>query len=383
MKVVIAIDSLKDSLTSLEAGTAAADGIRRAYGDTPVTLVVKPLADGGEGTVEALVTGMAGEYRTVRAQGPLGVEIDCTYGYLKESKTAIIEMAAAAGIGLVHGEERNPMDTSTYGVGQMIRSAMEDGIRRFIIGIGGSATNDCGMGMLQALGYDFLDAAGQRVGRGGKALKDVVAIGTDRVPKVLGECSFRIACDVTNPLCGAQGCSAVYGPQKGADAAMVELLDSYCASFAAVTKKGMGNDHRNTPGAGAAGGLGFAFLAYLNGTLEPGIDIVLREICMEAELVDADYLITGEGRLDDQTAMGKGPVGIAKMAKKYGVKVIGLAGSYTDGARTCNTQGIDAFFSIVPGAMDLDTAMKREVARRNMENTAEQVFRLVKAVRGI
>lgn len=382
MKVVIAIDSLKDSLTSFEAGAAAAEGIRRAYGDTPVTLVVKPLADGGEGTVQALVTGMAGEYRTVRAQGPLGVETDCIYGYLKESETAIMEIAAAAGIGLVHGEERNPMDTSTYGVGQMIRSAMGDGIRKFIIGIGGSATNDCGLGMLQALGYEFLDAAGQSVGRGGKALKDVVSIKTDHVPGELRECSFRIACDVTNPLCGERGCSAVYGPQKGADATMTALLDSYCASFAAVTKKAMGIDHKNTPGAGAAGGLGFAFLSYLNGTLEPGIDIVLSEIRMEAELADADYLITGEGRLDDQTAMGKGPIGIAKMAKKYGVKVIGLAGSYTDGARACNAQGIDAFFAIVPGAMDLETAMKREIARKNMENTAEQVFRLVKTVGG-
>lgn len=380
MKVVIAIDSLKDSLTSFEAGKAAEKGIRRVYGDENVDVVIKPLADGGEGTVEALVTGMNGESRSAMVEGPLGKEVNCEYGYLKESNTAIIEMAGAAGIGLVHGEERNPMNTSTYGVGQVIRIAMEEGIRNFIIGIGGSATNDCGIGMLQALGFIFLDEKGNEVGRGGKALNDVASIDISKVPAELSQCHFKIACDVTNPLCGPKGCSAVYGPQKGADPEMVQILDGYCAKFAAITSKTLGNDHLNTPGAGAAGGLGFAFLSYLNSDLEPGIDIVLEEVQIEKELRDADYLITGEGRLDFQTAMGKGPIGIAKMAKKYGVKVIGLAGSTTDEAVECNVQGIDAFFAIVPGAMDLETAMKKEVAENNMTNTAEQVFKLIKTV---
>lgn len=379
MKIVIAIDSLKDSITSFEAGKAAEEGIRRVYGKDSADIIVKPLADGGEGTVRALVSGMEGEIRIERVEGPLGTEVSCEYGYLRESQTAIIEMAGAAGIGMVHGKDRNPMNTSTYGVGQLIRKAMDAGIRKFIIGIGGSATNDCGIGMLQALGYEFLDSEGKIAGRGGKALNDIVSVNLDKVPDALSECNFKVACDVTNPLCGPNGCSVIYGPQKGADTEMTKKLDDFCRKFAKVTKEVMGNDHINTPGAGAAGGLGFAFLSYLNGVLEPGTDIVLNEIQIEKALADADYLITGEGRLDHQTAMGKGPVGIAKMAKKYGVKVIGLAGSYTDGAQECNVQGIDAYFAIVPGAMDLKDAMDAGAAKKNMANTAEQVFRLIRA----
>lgn len=332
MKIVIAIDSLKDSITSFEAGKAAEEGIRRVYGKDSADIIVKPLADGGEGTVRALVSGMEGEIRIERVEGPLGTEVSCEYGYLRESQTAIIEMAGAAGIG-----------------------------------------------MLQALGYEFLDSEGKIAGRGGKALNDILSVNLDKVPDALSECNFKVACDVINPPCGPNGCSVIYGPQKGADTEMTKKLDDFCRKFAKVTKEVMGNDHINTPGAGAAGGLGFAFLSYLNGVLEPGIDIVLNGIQIEKALADADYLITGEGRLDHQTAMGKGPVGIAKMAKKYGVKVIGLAGSYTDGAQECNVQGIDAYFAIVPGAMDLKDAMDAGAAKKNMANTAEQVFRRIRA----
>ncbi len=379
MKVVIAIDSFKNSMSSLDAGYAAAEGVRKAYGEEPVNIVVKPLADGGEGTVDALVMGMNGEYRHVTVSGPLEDRVDCVYGYLPETNTAIIEMSGAAGIGLVPETDRNPLNTSTYGVGEVIRDAMDSGIRNFIVGLGGSATNDCGMGMLQALGYVFYDKDGNPVGRGGKALKDVARIDVSRVPEELKECHFKVACDVNNPLCGPNGCSYVYGPQKGADPEMVQTLDGYCAHFGEVTAETLGNDFRETEGAGAAGGMGFAFLSYLNADLEPGIDIVIREVRLEQELMDADYLITGEGRLDFQTAMGKGPIGVAKMAKKYGVKTIGLAGGVTKEAGKCNAQGLDAFFSVVPGVMTLEDAMKHDVAVENMTRTAEQVFRLIRA----
>ncbi len=379
MKVVIAIDSFKNSMSSLDAGNAAAKGVRNAYGEEPVDLVIKPLADGGGGTVEALVTGMNGEYRHALVSGPLTGKVDCVYGYLPETDTAIIEMAGAAGIGLVREADRNPMNTSTYGVGEVIRDAMNDGIRNFIIGIGGSATNDCGMGMLQALGYGFYDKNGDPAGRGGKALHDVARIVISQVPEELKECRFKVACDVTNPLCGPNGCSHVYGPQKGADPEMAQILDVYCAHFGEMTVEALGNDYREAAGAGAAGGLGFAFLSYLNADLEPGIDIVLKEVHLEQDLMDADYLITGEGRLDFQTAMGKAPIGAAKMAKQYGVTTIGLAGGVTAEAGECNAQGLDAFFSIVPDVMTLEDAMKHDTAVENMTRTAEQVFRLIRA----
>ncbi len=379
MKVVIAINSFKNSLSSLDAGRAAAVGVQKAFGNEPVELVVKPLADGGEGTVEALVAGMNGEYRHARVSGPLGDKVDCTYGYLPETNTAILEMAGAAGLGLVPEAERNPRNTSTYGVGEVIRDAMDSGIRNFLIGLGGSATNDCGMGMLQALGFGFYDSNGAPVGRGGKALKSVARIDRSQVPEELKACHFQVACDVNNPLCGPNGCSAVYGPQKGADPEMVRELDEGCAHFGAVTAAALGKDFRNAAGAGAAGGMGFAFLSYLNADLEPGIDIVMREVHVEQELADADYLITGEGRLDAQTAMGKGPIGVAKVAKRYGVRTIGLAGGVTGEAGECNAQGLDAFFAVVPGVMTLEEAMEHDVAAENVARTAEQVFRLTRA----
>ena len=378
MKVVIAMDSLKGSLSSYEAGKAIRDGIREV--DATAQIVVKPLADGGEGTVDALVEGMQGVKKEVCVRGPLARPVTCTYGYLQASNTAIIEMAEAAGLHLVAPEERNPLYTTTYGVGEVIAHAVAEGVRHFIIGIGGSATSDCGVGMLQALGYVFTDDQGLPVGFGGQEVERIAAVDDRAVLPELRQCSFHIACDVTNPLYGPQGAPAVYGPQKGATPEIVSRLDAGCRSFAAVTAKYIGRDVSQAVGAGAAGGMGFAFLAYLQGRLESGIEIILHEINLAEEAKDADYVITGEGRLDYQTAMGKGPIGVAKMAKACGAKVVALAGSTSDGASQCNAEGIDAFFPIINQAMPLQEAMEAKTAYNNMKNTAEQVFRLVKAV---
>ncbi len=378
MKVVIAIDSLKGSLTSMEAGRAIKEGILNILPETEV--IVKPLADGGEGTTEALVEGLGGEMVYVDVHGPLETPVRAGYGLIKETGTAIMEMASAAGIILV-GKDKRPLDATTYGVGEMIRDAVQRGCRSFIIGIGGSATNDGGIGMLTALGYEFLDAEGRPSGIGGGALKRVASVRTDKVLPELKECRFKIACDVTNPLCGINGATYIYGPQKGVTENMQEELDADMAGYAAVTKACIGTDFAETEGAGAAGGLGFAFLSYLNANLQPGIELVLDAVDMEKSMEGADLVFTGEGRLDYQTAMGKAPVGIAKLAKKHGAKVIALAGAVIEGAEKCNENGIDAFFPILRRIVTLDEAMDPETAKQNMVKTAEQVIRLVAAVK--
>lgn len=378
MKIVVAIDSLKNSLTSMEAGKAIAQGIYNAFGTEDVQVVVKPLADGGEGTVEALAEGLHGELDSVSVHGPLSSAVTCPYAYIPQSKTAVIEMAGAAGIGLVPDAQRNPLETTTYGVGEVIHHAIKQGVRHFIIGIGGSATSDCGLGMLQALGYVFKDSDGNPVGLGGKAMERVASVDTSGALPELSECVFDIACDVTNPLYGPTGAAHIFGPQKGATPEIVGRLDAGSRNVAAVTATLLGEDLSQTPGAGAAGGLGFAFLAYLHGTLRSGIQIVLDAIRLEETLVDAEYVVTGEGRLDAQTAMGKAPIGVAHLAKKHGAKVIALAGCTTEDAKACNQSGIDAFFSIVDTAMPLAEAMKKDVALKNMTNTATQVFNLVR-----
>ena len=275
MKAVIAIDSLKGSLTSLQAGSAAAEGIRRVYPDAQIDIF--PIADGGEGTVDALVTGLKGKKQTVSAMDPLGRPIVCEYGILPNG-TAVIEMSCAAGITLITKEERNPLHTTTYGVGEVIRDAVEKGCRNFVIGIGGSATNDGGIGMLQALGFGILDAEGKPVSMGGKGLQEIAAITTEYALPELKQCRFQIACDVTNPLCGENGCSAVYGPQKGATPEMVAQMDTWLQNYADIVKTVLPHSDQNMPGVGAAGGIGFAFAAFLNGKLVSGIDLILREI---------------------------------------------------------------------------------------------------------
>ena len=374
MKVVIAIDSLKGSMTSLEAGNAIKEGILRAC---DAEVVVKPLADGGEGTIEALTLGMGGGLRQVLVTGPLGEKVRCHYGIIASNQMAIIEMASAAGITLVPEPLRNPMETTTYGVGEMIRDAILQGCRRFIVGIGGSATNDGGVGMLQALGYKFLDESGNQIAYGAKGLKDLVSISDKNVLKELEECTFKIACDVENPLCGPKGCSAIYGPQKGADKEMIQVMDSYLAHYAEIAKTFTVNADPEVPGAGAAGGLGFAFLAFTKAVLESGVSIILKEIGLEEDIKDADWIVTGEGRLDEQTPMGKAPSGVAKLAKKYHKKVIAFAGSVDEKAVVCNQNGIDAFFPILRRISTLNEAMKPKTAKENMVSTVEQVFRLI------
>lgn len=378
MKAVVAIDSLKGSLSSMEAGNAIAEGIYRA--DAEAKVEVRPLADGGEGTVDALVQGMNGSLRKVRVTGPLGDKVDAAYGIIEEAKMAVIEMSAAAGITLVPDEKKNPLFTTTYGVGEMIRDAIEKGCRKFVVGIGGSATNDGGIGMLQALGYDFLNSKGNAVPYGAKGLEDLAEIRKEHVLPELAQCEFKVACDVTNPLCGPLGASAVYGPQKGATPEMVREMDQWLADYAKLAANCSEKADAEHPGTGAAGGLGFAFLTFTNAVLESGIKIVLEETKLEQYIQDADIVITGEGRLDGQTAMGKAPVGVAKLAGKYKIPVLAFAGSVTKDARKSNEEGIHAFFPILRGITTLEDAMDAENARRNLMETVEQVFRLIVAI---
>jgi glycerate kinase len=374
MKVVIAIDSFKGSLSSIEAGMAIKEGILKAC---DAEIVVKPLADGGEGTVDALFYGTDGSEVKIDVSGPLGEKVTCTYGILKGGKTAIIEMAQAAGIKLVPKHKLNPLYTTTYGVGEMIKDAIDRGCRNFIIGIGGSATNDGGIGMLKALGYEFYDAEGLPVNPIGNDLSKIASLKTDNAHDKLSECSFRIACDVNSPLYGPTGAAYVFGPQKGATPQIVEALDAGLRNYSEVVKKTTGKDTSSIAGAGAAGGLGYAFITFLNAKLESGINIILDEIRLEDDIKDCDVVITGEGKLDYQTTMGKAPIGVAKLAKKHGKTVIAFAGGVTKDAYKCNEEGIDAFFSIQQLPTTVKKAMEYEVARYNLMSTAEQVFRLI------
>ena len=411
MKAIIAIDSFKGSMDSLEAGMAAAEGLRAAYPEAET--LVYPLADGGEGTVQALVNGLSGKLEKVAVTGPLGELVECEYGILANdagAAPAIIEMAGAAGVTLLMPEQRNPLYTTTYGVGEVIKDAIAKGCRKFIVGIGGSATNDCGIGMLQALGAEFLDEGGKQVSFGAAGVEKIASIDTNKMLPELDGCQFRIACDVDNPLYGEKGCSHIFGPQKGATPEMVEEMDGWIKRFAGLTAEYFaqsGNRDEQTnhktqaknvnitsnlqdikppqpafsspdyPGCGAAGGLGFAFRAFLHGQLEPGISIVLEEIKIEKAIQEGDIVITGEGRLDGQTVMGKAPIGVAKLAKKYGKPVLAFAGSVTEEADACNAAGIDAFFPILRQVATLVEAMDPETARRNMKKTVEQVFRVI------
>ena len=376
MKIVTAIDSFKGSMTSIEAGNAFSDGFHRVFPDAEI--IVRPLADGGEGTVEALTNGMNGHLEHVMVSGPFGQPVDCAYGLIQDSMTAVIEMSGAAGITLVPAEDLNPLAATTYGVGEVIADAIKKGCRRFIIGIGGSATNDGGAGMLQALGFGLLDDNGKEIPRGAEGLEKLAVITTDQVIPELSECTFRIACDVTNPLCGSNGCSSVFGPQKGAGPEDIEKMDRWLARYAKVARALHPDADPEFPGTGAAGGMGFAFRTFLPAKLESGIQIVLEETRLESYLKDADLIITGEGRLDCQTAMGKVPVGVARLAKAHGKPVIAFAGSVTDDASACIECGIDAYFPIVRGVSTLEEACDSENAKKNMAAAAEQAARLIK-----
>jgi len=376
VKIIIAIDSFKGSLSSREAAYGIRDAALEVFDDPEV--ITLPIADGGEGTARALTEGLSGEMHSAEVTGPLGEKVTAEYGTV--GSLAIIEMSAAAGITLISREQRDPMKTTTYGVGEMILDAIDRGCRSFIIGIGGSATNDGGVGMLSALGFEFLDKGGKQIRRGAEGLFDLVKIDDSKVSPLISECTFRIACDVTNPLLGENGCSKVYGPQKGADEECVRLMDGYLGNYAKVAKQYNPSADENAAGAGAAGGMGFAFKTFLPATTEGGIELVLNTVGLREKLIGADLVITGEGRLDSQTVMGKAPIGVARIAKERDIPVIAFSGSVAEGAQICNSHGIDAFFPILRQITTLDEAMKKENAYKNIKETAKQVFLLMRSV---
>lgn len=376
MKIVIAIDSFKGCMTSSQAGEAAKTGILRVLPDADV--IVRPMADGGEGTVDALAAGRVKEDAAAEVQGPLGEPVSAKYAVL-DGSTAVMEMSAASGITLVRKDQLNPYKTSTYGVGQMIKDALDRGCREIILGIGGSATNDGGAGMLQALGFELLDEEGSPIPLGAEGLGKLSEIRTENADSRLSECRIRVVSDVGNPLTGEQGSSAVFGPQKGATPEMVKQLDQWLSHYAEVSSACVKDADPDYPGSGAAGGLGFALKTFLNAELVPGVDLVLDFTGMEEVVKDADYLITGEGQLDRQTVMGKAPSGIAGLGEKYDIPVLAFSGSVTDDARYCNDHGITAFFPILRRICSLEEAMDTETAQKNMADTAEQVFRVISA----
>ena len=384
MTITIAIDSFKGSLSSYAAGEAASRGIRRVYPDADVR--VHPLADGGEGTLDALCTGLGGTKRTVSVSDPLGRRINCEYAVCPTDgsfgdRLAVIEMSATAGLTLLSPDERDPLVTTTYGVGELIADALSLGIRDFIVGIGGSATNDGGSGMLTALGFGLYDCDGSTIPYGARGLERLAHIDCTTSLPELANCRFRVACDVTNPLCGENGCSAVFSPQKGAKPDDIPKMDGWLANYAKLAKNAIPDCAPDYPGSGAAGGLGFALHSFLGAELVSGVELVLDVTRLEADIAASDLLVTGEGRLDSQTAMGKAPAGAARLAAKHNVNCIALTGSFGDGAYTCHDVGIDAYFPILRRVCTLDEAMQSDAAAANLTDSVEEIFRLIRAVR--
>ena len=376
MKVVAAIDSFKGSMTSLEVAAAFEKGVKKVYKDAEFIKI--PLADGGEGTVKALIDNLDGKMVNIKVKDPLMRDIDSFYGISGDGKTAVIEMAAASGLPLLSPDERNPLKATTFGTGELIKDALEKGCREFIIGIGGSATNDAGTGMLSALGYIFLDENGNELEPNGENLINIKSFKDDKVMKEVSEAKFLIACDVDNPFYGTNGAAHVYGKQKGATGDIIKILDDGMRNFSNVIEKIKKTDISNISGAGASGGLGGAFTAFFNSELKPGIDIITEKIELENKINGSDYVITGEGRIDFQSAMGKTPSGVAKLAKKYGIPVIAIGGSVDDEIGNIYDCGITAAFSIIDSPMTLGEAMDTKNAQRLVEKTAEQIFRLIK-----
>ncbi|MEK3854432.1 glycerate kinase [Cytobacillus sp. FSL H8-0458] len=374
MKIVIAPDSFKESLSALDAANAIERGFKSIFPDAQYKKM--PMADGGEGTVQSVVDATGGSIIERSVTGPLGDPVQAFFGLMGDGKTAVIEMAAASGLHLVPPEKRNPLVTSTRGTGELIAAAMDTGVQHIIIGIGGSSTNDAGAGMIQALGGKLLDKTGREIGPGGGAIAELSAIDMSNLDSRLQDVHIEVACDVDNPLTGPRGASAVFGPQKGATPGMVQLLDRNLGHFADVVEHALGKPFRDIEGAGAAGGIGGSLLAFLNADLKRGIDIVLDAVNFEEEVKGADLVITGEGRIDSQTIYGKTPIGVAKAAKKYGIPVIGLAGSLSDDSHIVHEHGIDALFSIVPGVITLSDAFEK--ASIYMENTARNIAAMIK-----
>ncbi len=372
MKILVAPDSFKGSLTALEVAEAIEKGIKNYKSNIKVDLL--PLADGGEGTVQSLVDATQGEIIKEKVTGPLGKKVKAHYGILGDGKTAAIEMAAASGLPLVPEEKRDPSKTTTYGTGELIKSALEHGVEEIIIGLGGSATTDAGVGMAQALGVSFLDEKGKEVGFGGRYLDKISEIKMDNLDNRVKDTKIRVACDVDNPLFGKDGAAYVYSPQKGADQEMVKVLDKKLRKFNEKVKECLNKDVNKIAGAGAAGGLGAGLVAFLDAELETGIDIILDTVEFEKRLKNVDLVITGEGRLDGQSIYGKTPIGVAKRVKNHNIPVIVVAGSLGPGAKKVLDKGIDAYFSIIDKPDNLKAVIKR--SSELLESTAEQIIRI-------
>jgi len=378
MRIVVAPDSYKGSVSALGVAQAMERGILQVFPSAEVRKI--PIADGGEGTVEALVSATGGQLRKSEVSGPLGKKISAQWGILGDGKTAVIEMAAASGLPLLTKEERDPLTASTYGTGELLRAALDAGLRKIIIGIGGSATNDGGSGMARALGVRFTAADGKELPPGGAALAQLQQIDVAALDPRLLETQITVACDVDNPLCGARGASAVFGPQKGATPAMVAQLDAALAHFAACARKATGRDVAELPGAGAAGGLGAGMMFFTPAKLRPGVEIVLDAVGFADIVKGAAFVVTGEGRTDFQTAFGKAPVGVAKVAKQFKVPVFCLSGGLGEGADDVLAQGIDAVLSICDKPLTLEECMLGGEAL--IASAATRLCRIIKAVQG-
>ncbi|MCK9444345.1 MAG: glycerate kinase [Tissierellaceae bacterium] len=374
--ILLAPDSFKESMTAKEACQVMERGIKKANKD--ISCIHVPMADGGEGTMESLVDATNGKIYREKVIGPLGREVEATYGILGDGETGIVEMASASGIHLVPANEKNPMITTTYGTGQLIKACLDRGIKRLLIGIGGSATNDGGVGAIQALGGKFLDIHGDELGYGGGELIKLHTIDLKDLDNRLKGIEVEVACDVDNPLWGNTGASYVFGPQKGADAQMVKILDDNLRHYGNIIKEQLGIDVLDVPGAGAAGGLGAGLLAFLRGNLSKGIDMVIRYSGIEDKLPKADMVWTGEGSLDFQTQYGKTPMGVAQIAKKYNKPVIGLAGKIGDNIEILYELGIDAVFSITKDITTLEEALKK--GPENLEKASENIIRLMNII---
>lgn len=372
-KIVIAPDSFKGSMSAIEVCDAIEKGIRAILPQTSIAKV--PMADGGEGTVETLVKATNGKIVKINVLDPLGNEVESSFGVLGDGQTAVIEMALASGLTMVPKGKRNPLITTTFGTGQLIKGALDYGCREFIIGIGGSATNDGGVGMAQALGVNFLDKNGQEIGFGGGSLKALERIDLGSIDPRIKESVFKVACDVDNPLCGPQGASYVFGPQKGATPEIVKILDANLLRLAEVIKRDVGVEVENEPGAGAAGGLGAGLMAFCNAGLKRGIELVIEATNLEEKIKGADLVITGEGQMDFQTAHGKTPYGVAQVAKKYNIPVVALVGTIGSGVDILYEKGFDAIFSITEAPMSLEDCMNNGPVL--LERSADRVIRLL------
>lgn len=376
-RIVIAPDSFKESLDAPQVAAAIAAGIKRALPEAETIEV--PLADGGEGLTSTLVAATAGRLMTATVTGPLGEPVTACWGLLGDGQTAVVEMAQASGLPLVPREKRNPLFTTTYGTGELIRHALDAGCRRLVVGIGGSATNDGGAGMAQALGVRLLDSNGQDIPPGAVGLEQLDRIDIQNLDPRVKEAEIMVACDVDNPLCGPRGAAAVYGPQKGATPEMIPRLDTALARLADIIARDLGKQVRDLPGAGAAGGLGAGLVAFLGAVLRRGIELVMETVNLEGILAEgADLVITGEGEINSQTAHGKVPVGVARLASKYGIPVVALVGSIGEGANTVFKHGIKGFMSIVPRPVTLSFCL--ENAADLLTDAAERLIRLLMAL---